>query len=216
MTDHDDLLKAITASPDDDTLRLAYADFVQEHEEYGGESLAQAIRFGLAAWGTVVYRNDGLPVPGDPPAQYRNEWFSKWPAPGSSEYITAYEGAYFALKWFLPPPQARSRCEVRLHIGFPAELTVPAKWWLEHADSIVKKCPALTVKPHFSEEMAGYSVSDLMEFDERDCEGFCRGWIRGKKKQRRIRSLLERDFLILCCLEWPEVRAFLGNYDEPD
>lgn len=147
MTDGDALLAAIRANPEEDTPRLVYADWLQEH---GQEERAEFIRV------QVEYAR-------------LHEHFAGHEATGGNEYcrrcVNAAGMSSLLLGKFRVPRQGpapfAADCPHRIagmadyagplvewdwHRGFVCEVRGPAAWWLAHGDAIRRAHPVTRVR----------------------------------------------------------------------
>ena len=125
-------LRAIAEAGDDDTPRLAYADWIQEHSD---EELAGCIRRGIAYTGTVVFC-----------ANFKNRNWVIWGRHGNG-----FVGSAEIVHKMIPPPYPMQEFRVHVHRGFPCDFTVSMNWWIEHGDAVLENCPRPTVRVDLSE-----------------------------------------------------------------
>jgi uncharacterized protein (TIGR02996 family) len=121
VTDGADILAKILAEPADDTARLVYADWLEEH---GGQpERAAFIRAGVKKPGTVFADNLPHLITERGAGQFIDRWSRR------------------VARGWLPPPPPGARCDVRFSRGFVREVEGPAAWWLQNGDAITAAHP---------------------------------------------------------------------------
>jgi uncharacterized protein (TIGR02996 family) len=125
MSDAEALLAAILSNPEEDTPRLAYADWLDEHDE---SRRARFHRFAPTVFLSNIphlIRGRGGDVP------FLNRWMGgsrKGQPPGMSKY----------LRHRLPEPTNRDRCDARGRYGFISHIEGPLRWLISNAESFAK------------------------------------------------------------------------------
>jgi uncharacterized protein (TIGR02996 family) len=121
MSDEEALFAAILAHPDEDTPRLVYADWLQEH---GDEPRADFIRLQI--------ERERL-TPADPqfPTVLRRE-------------RTLF--AHHKARWLMPLQVMLPGASMKFRRGFVEELTVPAALFARHGDEVAKMAPLRMVR----------------------------------------------------------------------
>jgi uncharacterized protein (TIGR02996 family) len=126
MTDHDALIAAMRLSPDDDVLRLAYADWLEEHSDLArAEFLRAQIEF--------------EPLRDDYESERAGELRHRFAHLAYDEQVHGW------LAWMGPLLGKLDGDGVYFEFrrGFLDEIALPAKWFLEHAETIRANCPLL-------------------------------------------------------------------------
>lgn len=124
-------LRGIAEAGEDDTPRLAYADWIQEQ---GDEKLAVLIRRSIAYPGSIKVANR-------PASSYR------WQMRGFSGGQHPFAGCVELARQLIPPPPKEVHwCSVVVHRGFPCDFSVPLEWWGKHAEKILADVPRPTVR----------------------------------------------------------------------
>src|ERR1700755_127255 len=160
MTEQQALLKAITENPQEDSVRLIYAEWLQERDQ---EELAEAVRKGIESDRTFRLSNFFYPILTD-----EGEYGGLWNGSDSWSHSLKYDWGW-RLVQLVPRPEDGHHWGMRVHRGFPAGLTVPIQWWLKHGDEIVKKVPALVVRPCVT--LPALSIESYLKGDESYLKG---------------------------------------------
>lgn len=133
-TDRDGLLAAIRERPDDDGLRLIYADWLDEH---GEPARAEMIRMMVAAGPTLItktFPRIRYPSPGE---FARDGW-------GVCEVVT-FAQTHAAVSVWLDDPRGDLDYGCLWDRGLITSITCPAADWLAHADGLLAEHPVQDV-----------------------------------------------------------------------
>lgn len=153
MTDGADLLAAVLANPDDDTVRLVYADWLQEH---GDEARAEFIRVQIELARNDVLARGACSVCGKVTGERhapKCEWPQRWNAlrrrekafTHATERGSAHDWSICrCCDWHAPIPHGGWEWEFRR--GFVESVTCTAADWLEHEREILAQHPVRRVR----------------------------------------------------------------------
>ncbi len=127
MSDFTPLLRAVVESPNDDTIRLIAADWLDER----GDPLGEFIRVQLRMAEMRAKHDSVSPLPLDHPAH--------------GEYSDLYQRETKLLRsnWDAWAPHFVGDGQPGVHYtrGFPSQWTVTWGWWLAHHEAILATCP---------------------------------------------------------------------------
>jgi uncharacterized protein (TIGR02996 family) len=128
-------IASIRQNPDDDTVRLAYADWLEEH---GQGERAEFIRAQISYGGGMMFLDN---LPHLTSQRGRGKFLHRWR--GSSGQWP--KGSIQAMKQTVPDPESGHRCDLFFSRGFVKEATVPSAWWIRLGDVMLAKHPVRKV-----------------------------------------------------------------------
>ncbi len=204
MTDRGALLASVFAHPDEDVIRLMYADEIEETEPIRAEFIRVQCRIAAMCEG----HRRGEPTHPEFDAHQERE----------SELWTA--AAWPIQRLANAMGDTENDCLIRR--GFLEAMTCPAAWWLAHADAILAVHPVQTVtltslppihttftRPTYRAIAAGApDVTDHISY-----------MLRGRKLEHRVSPAESRHYeaggiyrrgmmLELLKREWPRIRTW--------